>query len=69
MCDREICQQKTKKKDINKKSKVFACHLLCPYYQRLWGKCKESQINAWVIPVFCFEGTVTVRITENIPAI
>ena len=65
----EICQQKTKKKGINKKSKVFACHSLCPYYQCLWGKCKESQINGWVNQVLCSEATVTVRITDNSPAI
>ena len=57
------------KKDINKKSKVFVSHLLCPYYQFLWGKCKELQRKGWANQVFCLGAIVTIRITENSPAI
>ena len=57
------------KQDIIKKSKVFVSHSLCPCYQFLWGKCKELQRKSWVNQVFCLGAIVTVRITENSPAI
>ena len=58
-----------RKKDINKKSKVFFNRSLCPYYRFLWGKSKELQSKSWVNQVFCHWSVVTVRITENSPAI
>ena len=58
-----------RKKDINQKSKVFVSHSLCPYYRFLWGKCKELQRKGRINQVFCLGAIVTVRITENSPAI
>ena len=57
------------KKDIKQKSKVFVSHSLCPYYRFLWGKCKELQRKGRINQVFCLGAIVTVRITENSPAI
>ena len=57
------------KKDINKKSKVFVSHSLCPYYQFLGGKCKELQGKGQVNQIFCLGAIVTIRITGNNPAI
>ena len=57
------------KKDISKKSKVFVSHSLCPYYQFLWGKWKELQRKGQVNQVFCLGAVVSIRITENSPAI
>ena len=57
------------KKDINQKSKVFVSHSLCPYYRFVWGKCKELQRKGRINQVFCLGAVVTVRITENSPAI
>ena len=58
-----------RKKDINQKNKVFVSHLLCPYYWFLWGKCKEMQRKGRINQLFCLGGVVTVRMTENSPAI
>ena len=41
-----------RKKDINKKSKMFISHSLCPYYRFLCGKCKELQRKGQVNQVF-----------------
>ena len=57
------------KKDIKQKSKVFVSHSLCPYHRFLWGKCKELQRKGRINQVFCLGAIVTVRITENSPAI
>ena len=51
------------------KVKVFVSHSLCPYYRFLWGKCKELQRKGRINQVFCLGAVVTVRITENSPAI
>ena len=58
-----------RKKDVNQKIKVFVSHSLCPYYRFVWGKCKELQRKVLINQVFCLEAVVTVRITENSPAI
>ena len=58
-----------RKKDINSKNKVFVTHSLCPYYRFLWGKCKDLQRKGRIIQVFCPGAVVTIRVTENIPAI
>ena len=58
-----------RKKDINQKNKLFVSHLLCPYYWFLWGKCKEMQRKGRINQLFCLGGVVTVRMTENSPAI
>ena len=55
-----------RKKD---KVKVFVSHSLCSYYWFLWGKCKELQRKGRINQVFCLGAVVTVRITENSPAI
>ena len=55
-----------RKKD---KVKEFVSHSLCPYYRFLWGKCKELQRKGRINQVFCLGAVVTVRITENSPAI
>ena len=57
-----------RKKDINIKSKLFVNHLLCPYYQYLWGKCKDLRRKGRINQVFCLEPVVTIRTTENSPA-
>ena len=41
-----------RKKDINKKSKMFISHSLCPYYRFLCGKCNELQRKGQVNQVF-----------------
>ena len=58
-----------RKKDINSKNKVFVTHSLCPYYRFLWGKCKDLQRKGRISQVFCLGAVVTVRVTENSPAI
>ena len=58
-----------RKKDINSKNKVFLTHLLCPYYRFLWGKCKDLKRKCRISQVFCLEAVVTIRVTENSPAI
>lgn len=54
--------------DINQKSKLFLSHSLCPYCL-LWGKCKELQRKGQVNQVIGHGAVVTIRITENCPAI
>ena len=61
-----ILQQK---KDINSKNKVFVTNSLCPYYCFLWGKCKDLQRKGRISQVFCLGAVVTIRVTENSPAI
>ena len=58
-----------RKKDINSKNKVFLTHSLCPYYRFLWGKCKDLQRKGRISQDFCLGAVVTVRVTENSPAI
>ena len=58
-----------RKKDINSKNKVFVTHSLCPYYRFLWGKCKDLQRKGRISQVFCLGAVVTIRVTENSPAI
>ena len=58
-----------RKKDISKKSKVFVSHSLCSYYRFLWGKCKELKRKGRINQVFCLGPVVTIRITENSPAV
>ena len=58
-----------RKKDIIKKSKVFASHSLNHYYPFLCGECKELQRKGRFNQVFCLGGVVMIRITENSPAI
>ena len=59
-----------RKKDISSKNnKVFVTHSLCPHYRFLWGKCKELQRKGRISQVFCLEAVVTIRVTENSPAI
>ena len=58
-----------RKKDINSKNKVFVTHSLCPYYCFLWGKCKDLQRKDRISQVFCLGAVVTIRVTENSPAI
>ena len=57
------------KKDINSKNKVFLTHSLCPYYRFLWGKCKDMQRKGRISQFFCLGAVVTIRVTENSPAI
>ena len=56
-------------KDINSKNKVFVTHSLCLYYRFLWGKCKDLQRKGRISQVFCLGANVTIRVTENSPAI
>ena len=57
------------RKDINSKNKVFVTHSLRPYYRFLWSKCKDLQRKGRISQVFCLGAVVTVRVTENSPAI
>ena len=58
-----------RKKGINKKSKMFVSHSLCPYYRFLLGKCKELQRKGRVNQAFFLGAIAMVRITENSPTI
>ena len=58
-----------RKKYTNSKNKVFVTHSLCPYYCFLWGKCKDLQRKGRISQAFCFGAAVTIRVTENSPAI
>ena len=49
--------------------RFFVTHLLCPYYRFLWGKCKDLQRKGRISQVFCLGAAVTIRVTENSPAI
>ena len=57
------------KKDINPKNKVFVTHSLRPYYRFLWEKCKDLQRKDRISQVFCLGAVVTIKVTENSPAI
>ena len=57
------------KKDINSKNKVFVTHALFPCHRFLWGKCKDLQRKGRISQVFCLGPVVTIRVTENSPAI
>ena len=56
-------------KNINSKNKVFVTHSLCSYYRFLWSKCKDLQRKGRISQVFCLGAVVTIRVTENSPAI
>ena len=58
-----------RKKDINSKNKVFVTYWLCTYYRFLWGKFKDLQRKGRISQVFCLGAVVTIRVTENSPAI
>ena len=58
-----------RKENINLKSKVFVSHSLCPYYRFLWRKYNELQRKGRITQVSCLGAVITVRITENSPAI
>ena len=58
-----------RKKDINSKNKVFVTHSLYPHYRFPWRKCKDLQTEGRISHVFCLGAVVTIRVTENSPAI
>ena len=57
------------RKKGNSKNMVFVTHSLYPYYCFLWGKCKDLQRKGRISQVFCLGAVVTIRVTENSPAI
>ena len=57
------------KKSINSCSNVYITNSLCPYYQFLWGKCKDLQRKGLINQVFCLGAVVTIKVRENGPPI
>ena len=57
------------KKSINLCSNVYITNSLCPYYQFLWGKCKDLQRKSLINQVFCLGAVVTIKVRENGPPI
>ena len=51
--------------NINISSKIFVSVSLCPYYPFIWGKCKDLQRHLKIYQVFCFGGTVSVKLSES----
>ena len=68
----QICKLKifwghaSKKKNVNVKSKVFVPFTVPAL---LWQKCKDIQRKGKISRVFCLYTVVTIRVTENSPAI
>ena len=68
----QICKLKifwghaSKKKNVNVKSKVFVPFTMPTL---LWQKCKDIQRKGKISRVFCLCTVVTIRVTENSPAI
>ena len=59
----------TTKPVVMSKNKVFVTHSSCPYYQFLWGKCKDLQRKGRISHIFCLGAVVTISVTENSLAI
>ena len=51
--------------NIHISSKIFVSVSLCPYYQFIWGKCKDHQRRGKIRQVFCLGGTVLVKLFES----
>ena len=71
ICDSSMKNRK-KLKDTDKTKLGFneetpINHNLCPYYRRLFGKCRFLQSKGLISSCWTFNGTVTLRIKENDP--
>ena len=49
---------------LNVHGKVFVSVSLCPYYQHIWGKCKDLQRRRKIYLIFCLGG-IAVKVTER----
>ena len=50
---------------LNVHDKVIVSVSLFPYYQYIWGKCKDLQRRGKIYQVFCLGGTIAVKVTER----
>ena len=54
--------------DLPEKTKIFINESLCPYYRRIWNKCKKLREKLKVYQYYTINGLIRLRIQESGPA-
>ena len=51
--------------DLPEKTKIFIDESLCPYYRRIWNKCKKLRKKQKVYQYYTINGLIRLRIQES----